>query len=130
MDKLANRLRRDAGRIEVEVSDELDERITASLRGVTPHDAGGAGVRAKRHTALWWASSLTGVAAAAVVIAIINVRETPAPSPTPVDIFAELPRVDLRAETAMMTSPLQEELDKLQSDIRRAERRVRKDIGL
>ncbi len=129
MDKLANRLRTDAGRIEVEVSDELDERIVASLRAVTPRDEA-TGVVKRRRAMLWWASSLTGVAAAAAVIAIVNWREPPAPAATPVDVLAGMPLVDLRAETAMMTGPLQEELDKLQSDIRKAEQRVREDIGL
>ena len=128
MDRLADRLRTDAERIEVEVSDELDERISASLQGVTLVDEERA--RARRRPALWWASSLTGLAAAAAVIAIINLREPAAPVPPPVDVLADLPRVDLSVETAMMTSPLEEELDKLQSDLRKAERRVREDIGL
>ena len=36
MDKLAKQLREDADRINVAISDELDERINASLRAVTP----------------------------------------------------------------------------------------------
>ncbi len=130
MDKLARQLRQDAERIQVQVSDELDDRIAASLRGVTPIDEDRVSVPKTWRPALWWASSLTGVAAAVAVIAIVNVTKTPEPAATPADILAEIPRMDLRAETAMMTSPLQEELDKLQSDLRKAERRVREDIGL
>lgn len=130
MDKLANRLQADAERIEVEVSEELDARIMASLRGVRPVDEGRARAGKTRHAAFWWASSLTGVVAAAVVIAVINLRVPEAPVATPADILADIPRVDLKAETAMMTSPLQEELENLQSDLRRAEQRVREDIGL
>ncbi|MCH7830232.1 MAG: hypothetical protein IIB75_06640 [Proteobacteria bacterium] len=40
MDKLAEQLKTDAGRIDVQVSAELDRRIEASLRGVTPKSAG------------------------------------------------------------------------------------------
>ncbi len=129
MDKLAQQLRTDAGRIEVQVSEELDARIVASLRAVTPRDEA-TGVEKRRRVMLWWASGLTGVAAAAAVIAIVNWQEPPVPAATPVDMLAGMPLVDLRAETAMMTGPLQEELDKLQSDIRKAEQRVREDIGL
>ncbi len=129
MDKLAQQLRTDAGRIEVQVSEELDARIVASLRAVTPRDEA-TGVEKRQRAMLWWASGLTGVAAAAAVIAIVNWQEPPVPAATPVDMLAGMPLVDLRAETAMMTGPLQEELDKLQSDIRKAEQRVREDIGL
>ena len=37
---------------------------------------------------------------------------------------------ELNAETAMLTAPLQEELDKLQSDLKKAEEKVKRDIGL
>lgn len=131
MDKLANRLRQDAERIDVAVSDELDDRIMASLRAVTPLDDA-ARVEKKRAASFWWASSLTGVAAAAAVIAIVNTQqEVQAPAPaTPTNILATVPVIDWKTETAMMTGQLQEELDNLQSDIKKAEQQVREDIGL
>ena len=71
MDKLAEQLKSDAKAIEVEVSDELNRRIRASLRGTEPERD--ERVRPQqRPAAFWWASSLTGIAAALVVIAVIN----------------------------------------------------------
>ena len=131
MDKLANRLRHDADNIDAKVSDELDRRIRASLNGVTPATDQQATTPPARPAGFWWASSLTGIAAAVAVIAIINSQQAaPVPQATPANIFAAVPVIDLQAETAMMTSPLQQELDALQSDIRKAERRVREEIGL
>ncbi|MBT8087680.1 MAG: hypothetical protein KJO46_06565 [Gammaproteobacteria bacterium] len=132
MDKLANRLRQDAERIEVTVSDELDDRITASLRGVTPREDEGTRVERTRPAGFWWASSLTGIAAAAAVILIINAQqsEPPPARATPTNILAAVPVVDLQAEAAMMTGQLQDELNNLRSDIKKAEQQVREDIGL
>ena len=128
MDKLAKRLRNDAENIDAKVSDELDRRIRASLNGVTPATDQQA---TTRPAGFWWASSLTGIAAAVAVIAIINSQQdAPVPQATPANIFAAVPTIDLKTETAMMTSPLQQELDALQSDMRKAERRVREEIGL
>jgi len=131
MDKLANRLRHDAENIDANVSDELDRRIRASLHGVTPEADREVSAPPARPAGFWWASSLTGIAAAVAVIAIINAQQAaPVPQATPANIFAVVPVIDLKTETAMMTSPLQQELDALQSDIRKAERRVREEIGL
>ncbi len=131
MDKLANRLRRDAENIEVTVSDELDHRITASLRGVTPQVESVSAPRSRRPAMFWWASSLTGIAAAATVIIIVNSQQPQAPvTPTPANIVAAVPVIDWKTETATLTGQLQQELDDLQSDIKKAERKVREDIGL
>jgi hypothetical protein len=131
MDKLANRLRQDAENIDANVSDELDRRIRASLEGVTPAADQPAIKPPVRHPGFWWASSLTGIAAAAAVIAIINSQQdAPVPQPTAANILAAVPTIDLKTETAVMTSPLQQELDALQSDIEKARERVREDIGL
>lgn len=136
MDKLANRLRQDAENIDANVSDELDRRIRASLQGTTLAADQPAVNPPVRHPGFWWASSLTGIAAAAAVIAIINSQQVnlqqdaPVPQPTPANILAAVPTIDLKTETAVMTSPLQQELDALQSDIEKARERVREDIGL
>jgi hypothetical protein len=131
MDKLASRLRRDAERIEVTVSDDLDYRIAASLQGVTPNEEAVSKVAARRPALFWWASSLTGVAAAAAVIVIVNLSSPDAPvAATPATISGSVPAIDWKAETAVLTSPLQQELDALQSDIKKAEEKVRADIGL
>ena len=130
MDKLAKQLRADAERIEVTVSDELDRRINASLRAVTPVELRPDPV-ASKPPLFWWASTLTGVAAAIAVIAIVNWQVPDDPAlVTPVNIAAAVPSIDLKAESAMLTGPLQEELDKLQSDLKKAEEKVKRDIGL
>ncbi len=141
MDKLAKQLQADAERIDVAVSDELEQRILASLRGVTPRVEHGPETAARleqRPARFWWASSLTGIAAAAVVIVIINSQSQQPGSDlpgevdttSPVALVASMPVIDLKAESAMLTSPLREELENLQSDIRKAEKKVKQDIGL
>jgi hypothetical protein len=136
MDKLGKRLREDAARIDVSVSDELDHRIEASLRAVTP-EAHEARDRVARPPLFWWASTITGVVTAAAVIAVLNWQgpgdplapmTTPVPRPAPIAELAPLP--DLKTEAAMLTAPLQQELEDLQSDLRKAEEKVKRDIGL
>ena len=141
MDKLAKQLRADAERIDVTVSDELEQRILASLRGVTPRaevSPDTPQLIAKRSARFWWTSSLTGIAAAALVIVIINSQsqqpgsESPGEVATtsPVALAASMPIIDWKTESAMLTSPLREELENLQSDIKKAEEKVKQDIGL
>lgn len=129
MDKLARQLRDDAGNIEVRISDELDARILASLNAVTPEGT----IKAqpeRRPVTFWWWSSVTGVAAALALIAVINLR---APEPQPVASERavqplQLPGIDWKAREAVLTSPLEEEIDNLQDDLKKAEEAVRQDI--
>lgn len=133
MDKLAKRLRQDADRIDATVSDELDRRISASLEGVAPDRETSVSMIAQRPAIFWWASSLTGLAAAALVLLILNSQQTEmseVPAATPSNTVAAVPAIDWKAETAMLTGPLRQELDALQSDIRKAEEKVKEDIGL
>ena len=130
MDKLERQLREDAQRIEARVSDELDARIGASLRAVTPQAPANARLRAGRPALFWWASSLTGAAAALAVIAIVNLQPPTAPVETPPPAMAAVPVVDWQAETAALTNPLQKELENLQSDLKKAEKKLRDDVGL
>jgi hypothetical protein len=133
MDKLAEQLKDDAARIDVQISDAFDRRMTASLQGVRPEMADVPRVR--RPAAFWWASSLTGVAAALLLIAVFNtespVDDTPVvpPALSPVSVAA-IPRIDWKAESAMLTRPLQKELLDLQADLKKAEEKVKKEIGL
>ena len=135
MDKLAKQLKADAAMIDVRVSDELDRRITASLHGVTP-ERPDLPAKRPRPASFWWASSLTGVAAALIVIAIINAQSEPGDKPvpqvagtSPVPEIAT-PTIDWKTESAMLTRPLQQELEDLQSDLMKAEEKVKRDIGL
>jgi hypothetical protein len=129
MDKLAKQLRADAERIDATVSAELDRRIDASLRAVTPEAEARRPAPIARPPLFWWASTLTGIAAAIAVIAIVNLRTPEQQERTPVDLVATVPPLDLKAETAMLTAPLHEELDRLQSDFKKAEEKVKQDIG-
>ncbi len=131
MDKLARRLRRDADNIEVAVSAELDDRIAASLRNITPEENPAVATVSQRPAMFWWASSLTGIAAAAAVLVIVNLQQSEVPvSATPANIVAAVPVIDWKTETAMLTGPLQQELDALRADIEKAEKQVKDDIGL
>jgi hypothetical protein len=135
MDKLTKQLKADAAMIEVQVSDELERRITASLQGVAPEKPV-LPAQKSRPAGFWWASSLTGVAAALVVIAIINSQSQPGDDPvvqivetSPVPEVTT-PTIDWKTESAMLTRPLQQELEDLQSDLKKAEEKVKRDIGL
>lgn len=129
MDKLARQLRDDAERIECRVSDELDRRIRASLEGIQPHVGKTPGPR-PRSQAFWWASSLTGVAAAVTLIAVVNLAPPdPAPAVTePAPQALVIPTINWKAETAVLTSPLEQEIEDLQSDLKKAEDALRQDI--
>jgi predicted ATP-grasp superfamily ATP-dependent carboligase len=135
MDKLANQLKVDAEQIEVRISNELERRIEASLQGVSPlHEAK---PEIAMHPAnFWWASSLTGIAAALLIVAVVNLRSgvpaqlDPVTELSPVARIPAVPVIDWRTESAMLTSPLRQELEDLQSDIEKAEQKVRREVGL
>lgn len=137
MDKLTEQLKRDAELIDVEVSDELERRINASLHSVSPERAASA-APPQRSAGFWWASSLTGIAAALVLIAVLNTRSgqeelpsvAPGTSPVAMTTTTVTPIVEWNAQSAMLTSPLQEELEDLQSDLDKARKKARDDIGL
>ena len=135
MDEFEQRLKRDAEDIRGGISPELRSRIDASLRAteqIRPvPESRASGMN------LWWASSLTGLAAAIIVIVLINWNQ-PATGPLPtatlanetvpsyVNEFQGLYRPSLK--TAEFTKPLEEELVRLQADIERARASVKKDI--
>ncbi len=134
MDEFEKRLKRDAGKIDAIASAELRQRIDASLRGTKRIEP----VPDARPNAinLWWASSLTGLAAAVIVIVLINWNR-PAPEPVApvanrtvpvaIDVLPAFSTPRL-LKTAEFTSPLEEEMAKLQADIEKARATVRKDI--
>ena len=133
MDEFENRLKRDAEEIRVGISPELRTRIDASLRA-TEHfrpvpESPASGMN------LWWASSLTGLAAAVIVIVLINWNR-PTAELVPVEAVASVPdnisqnqglhRPQLK--TVVFTKPLEEELIRLQADIERGRQNVKEDI--
>jgi len=135
MDNFTRRLREDAARIDAEVSPQLESRIQASLAAIEPEV-----VRqrrpARRPVSFWLASSLTGVAAALAVIAVLNVIDSNEPEAVPRVVDAnpaqplEIPALDLDAEAAMLTAPLARELEDLQADLKKAEEVVRGDVRI
>ena len=129
MDKLAKQLREDAANINVEVSAELDDRIRASLLGITP-ERSREREAPQRPRSMWWASSLTGIAAVMVVMVLLNLNQ---PDPPVADIATHsgiIFQPQLIVSPAVMTAPLRKELENLEADLKKAEEAVRKEIGL
>jgi len=129
MDKLAKRLRDDADQIECVISDELNDRIEASLQGVQVQAAQEPAAKA-RPASFWWVSSLTGAAVAATIIVAINLQ-APEPLPgrtEPVASPLTVPSIEWNARSAVLTRPLQQEIKDLQSDLEKAEEAVKQDI--
>lgn len=138
MDEFEKRLKRDADAIEADVSDELRKRIDASLAGVEPlRPANSAQSKSRSVGGLWWASSITGLAAAIIVIAMINwnrpVSDVPPMEPVAtstvprhIETLLSAPQLDLR--NADFTSPLEDELVKLRADLEKARNTVARDL--
>jgi hypothetical protein len=130
MDKLSKRLQDDAGNIEVTISPELDERLRASLHSISQEPAAAPKAPA-RPVSMWWASSITGIAAVVAMIAIVNTQEPEPRSVTqPPSNPMILPSVDWNAKSAVLISPLQQEYENLQADLKKAEKVLKEDIGL
>lgn len=133
MDDFEKRLREDAGRIEARVTPGFEARVRASLERAAGEKPAPQRTR-RKPASMWWASSLTGIAAAAAVIVAINLDAPPPAEPSAVPaVVPELvaPIVpNLRAESAVLTAPLEEELENLESDLEKARRAVREDIGI
>jgi len=128
MDKLAKQLREDAAKIDVEVSAQLDDRIRASLQGVTP-ERPRENLPPVKPRSMWWASSLTGIGAAAALILVMNLNG-PEPVAPQNESFVPVLTPDLIFERAMMTEPLEQELEDLEADLKKAEEAVKKEIGI
>jgi hypothetical protein len=132
MDRLEQALREDAARIDATVSPELDKRIRASLESVSQEKSLRA--RHEQTRTFWWASSLTGLAAALGIIALINLwpsASAPVSEPQTVAGPDSVPPMMplLKTESAMLTAPLERELDDLESDLETARKVVREDLG-
>ncbi len=135
MDKLQRRLKEDAGLIKADLTPELQGRIRASLETTRPANQ----TRQTTSTpgiSLWWASTLTGLAAAALVIVLFNwnggvgpVEEVAdrVPPEITLQIQSSFP---LNVETAEWTAPLEVELRNLQSDLEKARQNVERDLRL
>ena len=128
MDDLAKKLRADAEQIEVSISPQLEDRIRASLESATQDRP--EPVSKTQSRSFWWASSLTGIAAAVAVIAIVNISgpdpEVAVTQPPPPSLSAS--GIDFNLKPAVLTQTLEQELQDIQSDFRKAEQAVREDL--
>lgn len=135
MDEFANRLKEDAASIQVEVSPELAVRIAASIQA-TECEIGSTNISRREHS-FWWASSLTGLAAAALIIALLNWNAADESVEMPKEQIATVvpeyvrqlnTGFSLKIENADFTEPLEDELAKLKSDLEKARSNVRRDL--
>ena len=146
-DVLAAALRKDAGRIRAAVSPARMRRIDAALsrtQQAPPSTARREPRHEPRHEPWirpWLAGSLTGLAVAAAILLLVNHPDEPLPPATPAPQSVAEQRVPeyitllreqlpLRAETADLTAPLEEELENLQSDIEKARASLERDFRL
>ncbi len=141
MDELKTRLIEDAGEIEAVVSPELQRRIDASLIAAreTRSVAGG---RPEKRNSLWLVSSLTGLAAAALVILVIGWNRQPemaaqeqvagqqaqAADESSLEGWDIMDGLSLNIESADLTRSLEDELVNLQSDLEKARQSVERDV--
>jgi hypothetical protein len=128
MDRLEKRLKDDAELIQAEVSPEMQERLRAALES-TRQDRS---IRPKRKLpgiSLWLASSLTGLAAAVLIIVLVNLNSSVEPIDSGPKTVVTIPDdIHLDARTAEWTAPLEEELKNLQSDLEKARDNVERDL--
>jgi hypothetical protein len=136
MDDLERRLQEDAEAIRAEVPPQLTARIASSVRGVRALPP----ARREFGWPLWLAASVTGVVgAAAAIVAVVSLNrgnmDMPAPPPAEAvagsipDYIVEFEQqLPLRAKTADLTAPLEEELKNLRSDLERARENVEQDL--
>lgn len=137
MDKLEQKLREDAAEIRAEVPPEISDRIMARVRDTQQKREPAERDRASFRW--WWASSLTGLAAAVTLLAIINWNaNTPLDNGVNSTVAQTVPRpaetlenpLPLRLQQATATTPLEEELQHLESDLEKARDAVRNDLRL
>ena len=137
---IEQRLRADALDIHADASPELRARIDASIRAVARiRSVPAARDSDKPGQSSWWASGLTGLAAALLIILLINTnreggnslepetedRIATTVTPETGERFGTLP---LKVRTADLTGPLEEELIHLQEDLEKVRESVERDL--
>ena len=134
MDELERRLRADAADLKIDVSETLSKRIDAALAAAVRPEA----ASERKPRAFWWASMLTGAAVAMAAIVLLNMRSdrVVAPPPGAQAVTRTVPEaVDqtqnpfaLDTRSAVLTEPLEEELEHLKADFERAREEVTDDL--
>ncbi len=78
---------------------------------------------------MWWWSSLVGATGALAVIVILNLGNE-ATGPAPTEVVESVIPPSLNIQRAVLTAPLEQELENLESDLRKAEEALREDLGI
>jgi hypothetical protein len=137
MDDVERRLREDAAKIHAEVSVDLQALVSESLQRESLRN--GSPLPPERRDfswPLWLAASLTGAAAAMVAIVAVNLKNADdappiadtAPYSVPEYVDQLERQLPLRATTAGLTEPLEQEMKNLRSDLERARENVEQDL--
>lgn len=137
MDEFERKLKDDADRIEATVSPALQARLDATVHALEPKST--STLNSQPGIGWWWLSSLTGVAAALLLIVYLN-RGDDIGDATPVavdstDNVAIAPLVDVPLDVRSaefaggFADPLAEELENLKSDFEKAREKLGYDPG-
>jgi hypothetical protein len=142
MDELKSRMKQDADAIRTETTPELRARIDASLhcaRETVPPSP----ITPNRSSSLWWASSITGLTAAILIVVLANWNKPVEPEVPDISAGTQMPLSNpvslpegwqigeeflLNVESADLTRSLEEELINLQSDLEKAKENVERDV--
>ncbi len=131
MDEFERRLRADAERIHVETPDTLYKRVDAAIEAARAEPQ-----HRSRLPIRLWRTVLIGGAAAMLVVALMDWRSTDTailpPDATvrtvPEAVPVEQTEFDLQAQPVVLTEPLEEELERLKSDLQKAREGVAEDL--
>ena len=140
MGDFEKRLKQDAMQIDAAVSPEFADRIDASLRSVG-RDIPIVEQRPPSNR-LWWASSLTGLAMALAVVAVVNWNSEMAEAPPQIQVDGGSETVPDHREylrqlqeqmvpqpgSVKFANSLEEELNNLQADFEKVRENVARDI--
>ncbi len=119
MDRLEQRLREDAGRLDAEVSPGFRQRLEQRLREASP-----AQTRWRFRPLLAW-FMVAGMASAAIAFVVYTEAEVQKPVEMPVSLSA----VEVAMRSARPEEPLTRELEALHADLDRVTTRFRTLLG-
>ncbi len=133
MDEFERKLKQDADDIDATISPALQRRLDATVHALEPKSPQ---ARKPKHSlGWWWLSSLTGVAAALLLIVYLNRGDVAPEAVAPVVVEATpdisvIPLVEMPLDirSAEFAEPLAEELENLQSDFEKAREKLGFDL--
>lgn len=134
MDRIEERLRRDAAAIDARAPAEAVARAQARVRDTERRGR----PQSRPHAAPWWLVGLASAGVAAAVLIAMRPATLPRDTTTAVPATAATPRLAIPADfaplpimqldTVARTAPLDAELERLQSDLERARTTIQDDI--